>query len=134
MKIAYNNPNPGVFFHAPGSTDGAGVKVRALNKKVSDEIMEKVTTTEEEVAGNRVVERQHVDEKKKAELTFDYCITELVKLEDEEGVEIPTTKQSKLKLMRENPPFSLFIQQAIQVAGSLEALRADADLKNFFTS
>jgi len=131
MKVAFKDPNPGIYFALDNES---GIKVRALNEVKMKEITDEVTTTSEEVRGGRIVTHENVDEKLRAELVYDYCIVGWTNITDENGEEIEFTRENKLKLVRENPNFTLTINEMIAVAGSKQALDAENELKNFFLS
>lgn len=137
MRIAFKNPNEGIFFYWPwpaSSENTGGITVRTINGKELAAIMDACTTKTEEVNDGKIAERTEVDREMRDNLIWDYCIVDWTDLYDEDGAEIKCTQANKRKLMREHPVFPEFVNECIAVAGSRAALRADAELKNYFRS
>ncbi len=134
MKIAYNDPNPGVFFAFDVKHPDEGITVRPLNDSQIKIISKETEKYETEVIDGKWVERTQTNDEKRADLVYDYCIVGWSGLTDEDGKPIECTRETKLKLMRENPNFALFVNQAIAAAGSKLALNKETELKNLLTS
>ena len=96
MKINFNNPNPGKWFEFDEDT---AICVRVANDKFLKQL-----------------EKAPVD--KKDEATWDYCIVDWKCLLDEEGNDIPCTKENKIKLMNESTDFMMTINTLVNQLGT----------------
>ena len=135
MNINFKDTNPGIYFSWPGNKPNqkGGFRVRALNDLKMKEIRKEVVTKSEEVVGSKWVERETIDEERQSELIYDYCIVSWDELFDGETA-VECNKKNKIKLMRENPAFSLLINESIALAGTRFAFKEETEIKNFFTS
>ncbi len=134
MNISYKVTNPGVFFPFDGKNLDEGITVRALNDAQIKIIAKETETKEAEIIEGRWIDRIKIDDDKRSDMIYDYCIVCWKGLNDEDGTAIECTRVNKIKLMRENPNFALFVNEAIVAAGSKEALKKETELKNLSTS
>ena len=125
MKFNLDDLNPGAFFPFEDneeSDDKGGVTVRLANGKIIANIDKKCTKKSVKYHRNQRHEVIEEDDELRSQMLWDYVITDWVGLEDNEGQEIPCTKENKIKLMQGSVKFSGFVGNCV------EQLTADSDM------
>ena len=85
MKINFDDPNPGIFFKWPGAETDAdgGIYIRACNIETLTDIEKSTVTKKKKFRGSAPYDDVFVDEKRKEEMIWDYCITGWENLQNE---------------------------------------------------
>lgn len=125
MKFKVNDSNPGTWFNfIDGKPEEGGVCVRAMTPSKLAEIEKKYSERKSEyiapknqdgkqLPAQRFVWLEYNEDEMFAD-RWDYCICDWRNLCNEDGVEIPCTKENKVKLMGEELMFSAFILSCLQ--------------------
>lgn len=114
-KFSLRDPNPGVWFRFDEDDPDSGrICIRVLNPAKVQEI-EKATSKEkwEWRQGQKFKVAPDVDEAKRDQMLWDYCIVDWEKLEDDDGKPLECTPENKLGLMKTNPNFFAFVNACI---------------------
>lgn len=122
MKFDMGNLNPPAWFYFDDSDPSQGkVLLRVCSGTDLDDINRKTSKKQppEYRRGNRYEIPDKVDEKRRAEMLWDFMIVDWEGVLDQNGYEIKCTPDNKNKLMRESVAFATFI------ASSLDKLTAD---------
>jgi len=134
MQISLKSPNPGVFFPFPGTKtdeDEGGITLRALNQETLTQIENITTTKKKKFRGNTPYDDVKVDERRKEELMWDYCIVSWENLQDDDaGEEILCTKENKALLMRKHFNFSVFVGDCIEQLTEFKEKQGETEAKN----
>lgn len=108
MKINFNDPNPGQWFDLDADT---AICLRIANTKFLRSI-EKLPKEQQE------------------QKTWDYCIVGWRNLLDEDGNEIPCTRENKIKLIAESMDFMLVVNHFLEKINEDLRLRKEDLEKN----
>jgi len=136
MKINLNEPNPGVFFRWPNAKtdEEGGITLRALNIEALTAIDDATTTKKKKFRGHTPYDDVKVDEKRREELIWDYCIVDWENLQDENGKDIPCTLENKVMLMRTQFQFSVFVADCLDQLTEFAEGQKETELKNSLKS
>ena len=122
MKFNLDNLNPGAFFPFEGDGDEGGVTIRLANGKIIAEIDKKCTKKSVKYYRGQRHEVVDDNEELRSQMLWEYVIVDWKGLEDQEGNQIPCTKENKIKLMQGSVKFSSFIGSCV------EQLTVDSDM------
>jgi hypothetical protein len=129
--FSIKDPNPGVWFKFDEDDPESGeIKLRAANTAKLDEIDKLSLKRRVEYVKGQRFEVYDKNEDLHSELLWDYVIVEWDKLEDEDQKPIPCNTETKLKLMRENIGFSLFVSNCLNKLKELDKSRVSVLEKN----
>jgi len=130
-KFSLTDPNPGVWFKFDESDPESGeIRIRVLNSLKREEI-QKICIKNRDIYknGQRYVTTD-TNDSLFSELLWDYCIVEWTGLEDEEGKTLTCDTDTKIRLMRENVGFSLFVGRCLELLNVEEDNRVAMIEKN----
>lgn len=136
MKVNIEEPNPGIFFPWPGAkTDkDGGITIHALTNEMLSEIDSLTTKKKRKFRGNVPYDDITIDEKRREELMWDYCIISWENLQDNNGKELPCTAENKTFLMRKDFKFSIFVADCIDQLIEFVGEQKETERKNSSTS
>lgn len=132
MLINLAEPNPGVFFNWPNAkTDkDGGITLRALTLEKLEEVDNLTITKKKRFRGSIPYDDIKIDEKKKEELIWDYCIVNWENLQDEKGKDIPCTLENKINLMKTQFQFSVFVADCLDQLSEFTEGQKETESKN----
>jgi hypothetical protein len=118
MKFNLSDLNPPAWFEHPDHEESR-ICIRVLSSADLEKINKKTVKVKAEYRRGQRFEVEKIDEKKRNELTWTYCIVDWEGIYDEDGKKIECTDANKVLLMQNAPTFTSW------VADSLEALNED---------
>jgi hypothetical protein len=118
MKFNLADLNPPAWFSHPDHEESR-ICIRVLSSADLEKINKKTVRMKVEYRRGQRFEAEKIDEKKRNELTWTYCIVDWEGIYDEHDAEIECTDENKILLMQNAPTFTSW------VADSLEALNED---------
>ena len=129
--FSIKDPNPGVWFKFDEDDPDSGeIKLRAANSAKLDEINKLSLKRRIEYVKGQRFEVYDPNDDLHSELLWDYVIVDWDKLEDEDKKPIPCNAETKLKLMKENIGFSLFVSNCLDKLKELNVSRVSVLEKN----
>jgi len=116
MKFDLNELNPGVFFSFDEyeGEDGGGVTIRLANGKILDEINKACIKKKVEFRRGQRHEVIIDNDELRSKMLWEYVIIDWKGLYDQDGKEIPCTKENKIMLMQGSVKFSSFIGNCVE--------------------
>jgi hypothetical protein len=115
MKFDLTELNPGVFFSFDENEDGAGgVTIRLANGKILDEINKACIKKKVEFRRGQRHEVIIDNDELRSKMLWEYVIIDWKGLYDQDGKEIPCTKENKVMLMQGSVKFSSFIGNCVE--------------------
>ena len=115
MKFDLNELNPGVFFSFDENEDGeGGVTIRLANGKTLDEINKACIKKKVEFRRGQRHEVIIDNDELRSKMLWEYVIIDWKGLYDQDGKEIPCTKENKIMLMQGSVKFSSFIGNCVE--------------------
>ena len=116
MKFDLNELNPGAFFSFDEyeGEDGGGVTIRLANGKTLDEINKACIKKKVEFRRGQRHEVIIDNDELRSKMLWEYVIIDWKGLYDQDGKEIPCTKENKVMLMQGSVKFSSFIGNCVE--------------------
>ena len=115
MKFDLAELNPGVFFSFDENEDGeGGVTIRLANGKTLDEINKACIKKKVEFRRGQRHEVIIDNDELRSKMLWEYVIIDWKGLYDQDGKEIPCTKENKVMLMQGSVKFSSFIGNCVE--------------------
>ncbi len=131
-KFSLTDPNPGVWFKFDDSDPGSGeIRIRVLNALKREEIQKACVKTRDIYKQGQRYVTSDTNDALFSEMLWDYSIVEWNGLEDDAGIPLPCDTETKVKLMRENVGFSLFVSRCLEKLNDEEENRVAMIEKNF---
>lgn len=130
-KISLKNPNPGTWFKLdPDDPESAEICIRTCGIDDIKEIRKKTVKKVRILKNGQVYWDEQVDEDLQNELTWDICIEDWRGLIDDEGNEIPCTKEMKKFLMGKSIKFARRVTECIAQLNEIEREEVEIEEKN----
>lgn len=133
MKFSTAEPFTRFFFNNVDEKDG-WIDLRALSLDKSKEIRKKTIKKRIEFKRGQRFEVEDVNTALRDKETFDYCIGEWSKVEDDKGQEYENTLESKLTLMAHSVPFANYVTDKLDFLSDQQLAHDEAAGKNSGTS
>ena len=116
MKFDLTELNPGAFFSFDEyeGEDGGGVTIRLANGKILDEINKACIKKKVEFRRGQRHEVIIDNDELRSKMLWEYVIIDWKGLYDQDGKEIPCTKENKIMLMQGSVKFSSFIGNCVE--------------------
>jgi hypothetical protein len=131
MRFNMQDLNPPTrFLFDESDPDGGWIEIRRCNGDALDSIREKTIKRRVEFRRGQRFEVTDVDDRLYSEMVWDYSITGWNGLEDENGVPIPCSKETKAALMRGSLKFSEMVSGFLDKLDDAEAERKEEFEKN----
>ncbi len=131
MQINLTEPNPFTKFYFNEEKPEEGwIEVRTLNIAKLNDIEKKTVTEKRRFKRGQVITDRNVNQVKKDNETWGYCIGEWLKVVDENGEDIPNTVEKKVFLMNNSREFSAFVADSLEELGDTETQEAEEEEKN----
>jgi len=131
-KFSLTDPNPGVWFKFDEFDPTSGeIRIRVLNALKREEIQKTCVKTRDIYKNGQRYAASETNDALFSEMLWDYSIVEWTGLEDDVGNPLPCDTETKVKLMRENVGFSLFVSRCLEKLNDEEENRVAKIEKNF---
>jgi hypothetical protein len=129
MRFNLTDLNPPAWFDHPDH-EGSRICIRVLSSAILEKINKKTMRMKVEYRRGQRFEAEQVDEKKRNELTWTYCIVDWEGIYDENGTEIECTDENKILLMQNAPTFTRWMGDSLETLNEEGAQRLEGAEKN----
>lgn len=131
MKFNLQDLNPGTKFFFDEDNESEGfLTLRILPNDVRDDIKSRAIKKRAEYKKGQRYEFNEFNEDLFAEEVWEYSIQDWGGVYDENGTEIPCTKENKIMLMNKSPIFARFYEDRLVILRELIEKQAKVSEKN----
>jgi hypothetical protein len=127
--VTADNPHTRCYYD-PEDEDAGFVDLRTLTMEKSKKIAKATTRRRIEYKRGRRHEIEDVDDKKREQMTWSYCIGEWGGTLDRNGTPIENTDENKVMLMNKSNQFANFVSVNLEKISEAEEEFKEAEAKN----
>ena len=129
MRFNLTDLNPPAWFEHPNHK-GSKICLRVCASSDLERIHKDTMKKKVEYRRGNRFEVEKIDEKKRSDLTWIFCIVDWERIFDEDGNEIECTDENKILLMQQAPTFTSWVASCLEELNEDDVTRQEDAEKN----